>query len=199
MLNVLGFDGPVTVQIRNLFGVLVRIGKHFLGIRQKFLRITKLTAQKSEVRFWGGVITHRSPRAFVGRHGRQILSTNLFQSFLNGHLSFDVAAFANVIVNNVAVFVDEVFPWPVLVSVELPQLIVRVENHRVLDVVVSDSALDIFRFFFKRKFRGMHADNHKTLVGVKLVPTIQMRLRPNAVHARVCPKIDQDNLASQTF
>ena len=93
--------------------------------------------------------------------------------------------------------VDEVFGGPVMVVKGIPRRVVVVERDRIVDAQRSHRPPDVRRDVLEGELGRVDADDHETLRAVRGVPALEVRKRPEAVHARVRPEVDEDDLPAQ--
>src|SRR5215831_286946 len=104
-------------------------------------------------------------------------------------LGFSIVSFAEVVVPNAALRIDEVMRGPVVV----------VDSHRVIDFQIDYSLLHITDVLLEGKLRRMHADDDESLILVFLGPGPDIWDCSEAVDAGISPEIDQHNLAPERF
>src|SRR5690606_31718465 len=111
---------------------------------------------------------------------RNSLRLRLRQQALDLGFGFCVIAFAEMAVDDVALFVDQIQRWPVTVVVGVPGGIVIVLRHRILDAKTLDRLGHVIGLPLKGEFGRMHANHRQPLVTVFLVPLLHIRQRVDA-------------------
>ena len=85
---------------------------------------------------------------------------------------------------------------PGLHAEQLPQLVVRVVDHRMFDLVALDGRADILRVLLGRELGRMDADDHEVL-GPGLLQLVQFGQDVHAVDAAVGPEVEEHELPPQ--
>ncbi len=130
---------------------------------------------------------------------RQVLLAGFGQQLADHVLALAVLAFAEMVVADLALRIDEVMRRPVLVVEAAPDRIVVVQRDRVVDAQILHRLGHVGRILLEREFRRVHADHHQAVVLVLVGPAAHVRQRADAVDAGVGPEIDQHHLAAQRF
>ena len=82
-----------------------------------------------------------------------------FEKLLNHPLGLVVFAFAEVVIANASLAVDEVVRRPVFVVESLPDFVVAVDGDGISDLQIANRFFHVGAVFFEREFRSMHADD----------------------------------------
>jgi len=90
--------------------------------------------------------------------------------------------------------VPQVAARPALVAVHVPELELGVDHDRVRDRKPLDRAPDVLLVLRRGEAAGVDADDPQ--VRVALVPRLQVRHRPQRVHAAEVPELDQHRAAA---
>ena len=108
-------------------------------------------------------------------------------------LELDLAAVAR---DEVALGIDHAQGRPALHLELVPDDVVGVVDHRVLDLVAEHGLGDVLRVLFGLELGRVDAD-HDDFVGIGLLELLQLGQDVHAVDAAVGPEIEQDELAAQ--
>ena len=108
-----------------------------------------------------------------------------------------VAAFAEVLVADHAVRVDEVERRPVVVVEGAPDRIVVVDRDRVVDLSLLRRLLHAVDLLLEGELRRVDADHDQPVVPVGLRPRTDVRLRAQPVDAGQRPEVHEDDVAAQ--
>ena len=119
------------------------------------------------------------------------------QQRLNDHLRLLVIAFAEFVVSNAALRVDEVERRPILIVEGAPDRIVGVDGDRIVDPHVLRGAAHVVDVVLERELWRVHADHHQSLVFVFLAPRADVRKGTEPVDAGVRPEVDQNHFSAQ--
>src|SRR6478672_7117999 len=95
--------------------------------------------------------------------------------------------------------VEEVERGPVVVVERAPDREVVVDRDRVVDAHFLRRATNVAQVVLERKLRAVDADHDQALGLVLLGPRADVWKRAQPVDARVCPDVDEDDLAVQTL
>jgi hypothetical protein len=115
----------------------------------------------------------------------------------DGLLRRRVVALARVHLAQVPAPVDQVLLRPVLVPEHVPRQELVVDRDRILHVQPADGVLDIRDDVLERELGRVDADDDEAVLPVARVPRLEVRKRAQAVDARVCPEVDEDDLAAE--
>lgn len=121
----------------------------------------------------------------------------MIEKLLDRSFNLIVLAFAGMLEDDRSVPVDDVLRRPVLIVVGVPRRIVVVLRDRILDAMALDRGLDVAGHLLKRELRCMYAHDDEASIQVGVIQSRDVRQRPSAVDAAVCPEIDKDDLAEQ--
>lgn len=102
-----------------------------------------------------------------------------------------------MLVDDITILVYQVLRWPVTICIGIPGRKIIIECYWVFDACFLRCFSDIIFYFFKRKFWSMNADDDEPIIGIFLVPCIEVWLSTDTVDTRVCPEIYEDNLSSK--
>src|SRR4051794_14921638 len=116
---------------------------------------------------------------------------------LDDELRLLVASFAEVLVADDPVRVDEVERRPVVVVEGAPDLVVAVEHDRVVDPSRLRRAPHAIDFLLERELRGVDSDDDQSVASVGLRPGTDVRLLAQPVDACQRPEVDEDDVAAQ--
>ncbi|SMP00021.1 hypothetical protein SAMN06265221_1562 [Paracoccus laeviglucosivorans] len=119
------------------------------------------------------------------------------QQLLDHPLGAVIIPFAEVVMPDLALGVDEVMRGPILVLEGAPDGIVVVDRNRIGDRQVGHGLFDVGKLFLKGEFRGVDADHDQSLILVFLGPGPDIGDGAQAVDAGIGPEIDQHDLALQ--
>ena len=114
---------------------------------------------------------------------------------LDDALRLLVASFAEVLVADDAVPVDEVERRPVVVVEGAPDLVVVVDRDRVVDRSLLRRLAHEVDLVLERELRRVDSDDDQPVVSIGLRPGADVRLLAQPVDARQRPEVDQDDAA----
>ena len=103
------------------------------------------------------------------------VSAGLPQEHLENHLGSLVLTFAEVVVADPALGIDEVERRPVVVVEGLPHGVVVVDGDRVPDIELLDAATDVVEIPLELELGSLHADDGQSVTGVLLRPGPHVR------------------------
>src|SRR5436190_8160923 len=106
-----------------------------------------------------------------------------------------VTPFAQVLVADDAVRVDEVERRPSIVVESAPDVVVVVERDRVVDRSLLRGLPHALDLVLERELRRVDADHDQPVVSVRLRPRPNVRLLPEPVDAGQCPEVEKDDPA----
>ncbi len=104
--------------------------------------------------------------------------------------------FAGVAGHHVTLRIDDPQAGPARDVESIPQLVVAIVNHRMLDIVAEHRIGNIFRVLFGVELGRMNADDDQ-LVRERMLKFLQNRQDVHAVDAAIGPEIEQHKLATQ--
>ena len=119
------------------------------------------------------------------------------QQLLDDALRRLVAPFAEVVVADEAVPVDEVERRPIVVVERRPHRVVVVERDRVVDPPLARRRAHAVDLVLEGELRRVDADHDQPVVPVGLRPPPHVRLRAQPVDARQGPEVHQDHVPGQ--
>ena len=119
------------------------------------------------------------------------------EQLLDHALRLLVAPFAEVVVADDAVRVDEVERRPVVVGEGAPDLVVVVDRDRVVDLSLLRRLPDAVDLVLERELRRVDSDDDQPVVPVGLRPGADVWLLAQPVDARQRPEVHQDDVAAQ--
>ena len=131
-------------------------------------------------------------------------SVEQFLARVVGHVPFEEgverfeAKLATLPGNEIPLRVDDPQRRPGARCVGLPYLVIRIDQHRMLDVIPHDRIGDVVGIFFGRELRRVDADDDD-LVGIGLFELLEFREDMHAVDAAVGPEVDHHPLAAQVL
>ena len=108
-----------------------------------------------------------------------------------------VAAFAEVVVADDSLGIDEVQRGPVVVVECAPDRIVVVDCDRVVDLSLGRRLPHAIDLVLERELRRVDADHDQPVVSVGLRPGADVRLRAQPVDARQRPEVHQHDAPAQ--
>ena len=135
-----------------------------------------------------------------GRDAHEALfdvGTGLPQEHLEDHLGLLVVAFAEVVVPDATLGIDEVQGGPVVVVERLPDGVVVVHHDRVADVHLLDGAAHVVEVALELELGRLHADDRQPAAGVRVRPGPHVGQRADPVDARVGAEADEDDLSAE--
>ena len=86
-------------------------------------------------------------------------------------LALSIFTFSKVSMSNFAFSIDEVFCWPVLIRVRIPERKIIVENDWICYTSIFHSLFDVGSLLLKGKLWSMDSDDDESLISVFLVPS----------------------------
>jgi hypothetical protein len=110
-------------------------------------------------------------------------------------LGFVVATFAEVVVADVPVRVDEIEGGPVVVGERVPDSVVVVGGNRVLDRSLLGRLPHAVDLTLERELRSVDSDDVQPVVVIGLRPGADVRLLAQPVDARQRPEVHDDATA----
>ena len=116
---------------------------------------------------------------------------------LDDALRLLVASFAEVVVADHAVRVDEVERRPVVVVEGAPDLVVVVDRDRVVDRSLLRRPPHAVDLVLERELRRVDSDDDQPVVSVGLRPRANVRLLAQPVDARQRPEVHEDDASTQ--
>ena len=108
-----------------------------------------------------------------------------------------VASFAELVVADDALVVDEIERRPVVVVERAPDVVVVVDRDRVVDLSLLDRLPDAVDLVFEGELRRVDPDDDESVVAVGLRPRADVRLLAQPVDARQRPEVHQDDVSAQ--
>jgi hypothetical protein len=149
---------------------------------------------------FGHARRHLCARSIDRNETRRIVLVACFrQKKLNNPFGFVVVAFAEMVIAPASLRIDEIVRGPIFVVEGSPDGIVAVDGNRISDLKIGDRGLHIADLALERKFRRVHPDHDQSVILLFLCPCFDIGNCTQAVDARVSPKVDQDDFASQAF
>ena len=127
------------------------------------------------------------------------MTRRLFYELPNHGLRFGVGSFAEVLVADDAVLVDEVLGGPVAVVEGVPGVEVVVLHNGPGEAVIGNSLPDVVNVMLELELRGVDADDNEAIVGVLRMPNLEVGKGAYAVDAGVGPEVYEDYIAAQFF
>ena len=116
---------------------------------------------------------------------------------LDDALGLLVASFAEVLVADDALLVDEVERRPVVVVERAPDRVVVVDRDRIVDLSLPDRLPDAIDLVLEGELRRVDTDHDQPVVPVCLRPRADVRLLAQPVDARQRPEVHEDDVAAQ--
>ena len=137
----------------------------------------------------------------IGRHGcgRCQIVAGFSQQVLDRLLGLAVIAFAEVVVADLPLCIDQVLCRPIAVLERTPDLVVIVDCNRITDLELLDRLFDVVDLLLEGEFRGVYTDDDQALILVFFGPGANIGEGPDAVDAGIGPEIDEDDLAVKLF
>jgi hypothetical protein len=114
-------------------------------------------------------------------------------------LRFRVAALAEVLVAERPFLVDEVERRPVVVRERVPDGVVVVGGHGIVDPHRLHLLTDVPEVVLERELRRVHAEHDEPVLLVLLAPGSDVRKRSQPVDARVGPEVDDHHAPAQAL
>ncbi len=201
MAEILALVGPLAGDVQRIRsqrgwqGELHRIG------RRRIRQIPQPSAFLTQIQFGSHRVTHH-PLAVGGpqgshRCGQLGARMNLADQFLNHPLRGHVGTLAGVFEPNPPRLINQKFarPKPVLVSVGDRK--VAVHHDRIRQPQPLDRLKDVLRIHRKPVLRRVNPDDHQIVGRISPLPLLQIRQRPQTIHATVLEEIQQDDFAPQ--
>ena len=108
-----------------------------------------------------------------------------------------VLAFAELVIPNTPLRIDEIACRPVLVHEGSPNRVIAVDRDRMVNADVLYGALDVAEILLELELRRMNADHHQPVVLVLVSPGADIRQRASPVDAGIGPEVDQDDFSAQ--
>jgi len=108
-----------------------------------------------------------------------------------------VASFAEVLLADDAVRVDEVEGRPVVVIERAPDPVLVVDRDRVVDLSLLDRLPDAVDLVFESELRRVDSDDDESVVAIGTGPRPDVRLLAQPVDARQRPEVHQDDVVAQ--
>ena len=176
-----GHDDAVVIAVGNEQSSASFVGQNFAGIPQRCL----------DRRF---TFEFEMNGTFI----QQTFFTIIRQALLDKRIErgeFDLAAVRG---HQVSFRVDHAQTWPTAATVTIPDFVVGVVHHRMLDLVTHDRLADALGIVLGIELAGMHADDNH-VVGIRLFQLLELRQNVHAVDAAVGPEIENDEFAAQVF
>ena len=104
--------------------------------------------------------------------------------------------FAAAFGDEIAFRIDHPQAGPTAAVVSVPDLVVGVVDHRMLDFVAQDGLADVLGVVLGVELGGVDADDHH-VVRIRVLELFQLRQDVHAVDAAVGPEIEDDEFAAQ--
>ena len=177
------------------------------GARPRRRRRARRNSPRARSRHRSPATRHRScperprrPAAFTATRSAEtsVLPASASSCWIT-RSDFVVVAFAEMVVADVALGIDEIMRRPVLVVEGAPDRIVVVDRDRIVDLEIGDGLAHVVDVLLEGELRRVHADHDQALVLVLLGPGADVGNRAQAVDAGVGPEIDQHDLALEAL
>ena len=136
---------------------------------------------------------HR-PRPVVA----DVAGAGLGQQLLDDPFRLLVVAFAELMMPDVPLRIDEVERRPIFVVERAPYRIVAVDRDRIVDPHVLRGPAHVVDVVLEGELGRVHADHHQPLIPVFLGPGADIGKRAQPVDAGVGPEVDEDDFSAQT-
>ena len=91
--------------------------------------------------------------------------------------------------------VDEVFRWPILIIIGIPEREIIIEDDWICYTRIFDCLFDIRSFFLEGELWSMHSDDDESLISVLFVPSSEIWKSTLTVDTRVCPEVDDHDFS----
>src|SRR3984893_4389827 len=123
----------------------------------------------------------------------------LTQQLLNDGFRALVLAFAELVMTDLAVGIDDIQGGPIVVAECVPYPVVAVDRDGVLDTKHLERRTNVFDVLLEPELGSVHADHHQSLILVLLGPCTNVRFCTLPVDAGVSPEVDDEDLPAQGF
>ena len=120
----------------------------------------------------------------------------LRDKLLNEPFGFVVSAFADMLITNITLFVDEIARWPKTLLVSAPGGAVIVQGDGIGDPQLFRRLEDIVEIFLVNELRIVHADDRKVLSFIFLIPFPDPGNHPPAVNSTEGPELQQHHFSA---
>jgi hypothetical protein len=139
--------------------------------------------------------------ARIGLHEvtADIGSPGLPQQLLDDRFRALVLAFAEMVVTDAALRIDEIQRRPIAIVERAPHTEVTVDRYRVGHAKHLHAGANVVEVALELELRRMHADDDQSLVLVLVGPGANVGLLALPIDAGVRPEIDEHNFPAQAF
>jgi hypothetical protein len=121
------------------------------------------------------------------------------QKTLNDRFSALIFAFAELVVADLAIGIDDVHRGPILIAECAPYPVVAIDGDRIIDPKCLHGRSNVVDVPLEPEFGRVHANHDQSLILVLVGPGTNIGLCALSIDAGVGPEVDEHYLASQSL